>query len=167
MRTRLSLLSILLIAAMWLSHTASADAAGATHTPVSAWENPLCPPYGEGHPNCTPGEWTFPGGNMHVRNMVQVYSAIGINDDRLTGTNTLVANANWDANGYGPGWGTFHNQVDGYAGYWEGTFAAVMSADGYISRIVGKGYGEFEGLVIRATEVNGLFEGVIIELPVD
>jgi hypothetical protein len=167
MKTRLSLLSILLIAAMWLSHTASAVAAGATHTPVSAWEIPLCPPYGEGHPNCTQGEWTFPGGNMHVRNMVQVYSALGINDDRLTGTNTLVANANWDTYGYGPGWGTFHNQVIGYDGYWEGTFAAVMSADGYISRIVGKGYGEFEGLVIRATEVNGLFEGVIIELPGD
>jgi hypothetical protein len=139
--------------------------AGAIHTPVHAWEIPLCQPYGGGHPDCTLGEWTFPGGNMHVRNMVQVYQAIGIGDDRLTGTNTLIANANWDENGYGPGWGTFHNQSANYNGYWEGTWSAVMSADGYISYITGTGYGAFAGMKIRAVEVNGFFDGIILELP--
>lgn len=130
-------------------------------TPVTAWEIPVCPD----HAACTAGVWTFPGGNMHVRDWVQVYNAIGLDDDRLNGTNTLVANANFDANGTGPGWGTFHNEVANYDGYWAGTFAAMMSPDGYVSHIVGQGYGELEGLMIHATEVNGYFEGVITELP--
>ena len=135
--------------------------AGSPRTPVEALEIPQCP----GHPDCTLGEWTFPDGNMHVRNMVQIYDAISLNDDRVTGTNTLVVNANWDANGYGPGWGTFHNQSAYYDGYWEGTFAALMTSEGYVSRIVGQGYGDFDGLMIKATEVNGVLEGVILALP--
>ena len=102
---------------------------------------------------------------MHVRNWVLVYDVVGINDDRITGMNTLVANSNWDANGFGPGWGTFHNQLEFYDGYWEGTWAAQMTADGYVSRIVGKGYGELDGLMFHATEVKGYLEGEILELP--
>jgi hypothetical protein len=154
----------LLIISLFAGRALPAEA-GAGQTSVHAWEIPLCPPYGEGHPDCTIGEWKFPGGNMHVRNMVQVYAAIGIDDDRLTGTNTLVANANWDANGYGPGWGTFRNESSIYNGYWAGTFSAVMSADGYISYITGTGYGDFAGFKIRAVEVNGYFDGVILQLP--
>jgi hypothetical protein len=159
----LPIVSLLLIA-MVMGRALPAEA-GAAHHPVHAWEIPLCLPYGEGHPGCTEGEWRFPGGNMHVRNMIQVYQVIGIDDDRLTGTNTLVVNANWDESGLGPGWGTFRNESEYYDGCWEGTWSAVMSAEGYISHIHGAGCGAFSGLSIRAVEVNGYFDGVILELP--
>ena len=165
MKKKLFPILVLLAVVFGLAIAPSQVMAGSLHTPVAAWEIPQCPPSGPGHPDCTLGEWTFPDGNMHVRNMVQIYAAIGISDDRLTGTNTLVVNANWDENGYGPGWGTFHNDVENYDGYWEGTFAARMTSEGYVSRIVGQGYGEFDGMMILATEVNGYFEGVILELP--
>jgi len=158
---------ILLFLSAGLGIPASSVGAEAIRTPVTAYEIPLCPPWEAPpyHPDCGEGQWTFPDGNQHVRNWVQIYNVIGLNDDRVTGTNTLVANANFGANGYGPGWGTFHNQSSIYNGYWEGTFAAVMDETGYVSKIVGKGYGAFDGLLFKATEVNGVLEGVIIELP--
>ena len=112
-----------------------------------------------------PGVMTFPGNNIHIRGMVQYYNVTSLSDDRLTGINRLTANMNWDSNMTGPGWGTFHNQSSFYDGYWEGTFSAVMYEDGYISRIRGKGYGAFEGLIITAVETNGHFVGTIIEAP--
>ncbi|MBE9473512.1 MAG: hypothetical protein IMY85_01380 [Chloroflexi bacterium] len=164
MKKKLFTILVFLALVLGLGVPLSQAMAGSPRTPVQAWEIPQCVDP-DPHPDCTPGEWTYPDGNMHVRNMVQIYNAIGINDDRLTGTNTLVVNANWDAFGFGPGWGTFHNQSAYYDGYWEGTFAALMTSEGYVSRIVGQGYGEFDGLVIKATEVNGFLEGVILALP--
>jgi hypothetical protein len=152
-------LFILLAISITLGFTASPAMADNPLTSVSATETPVCP----SHQDCTIGEWTYPNGNIHVRNWIAIYRAES-SDPRLTGWNTLIVNANWNADGLGPGWGTFHNQVDAYNGYWEGTWAASMSADGYISRIVGKGYGDLDGLAIHATEVNGVLEGVIIEL---
>ena len=155
-------LFLLLAFAIALGLSASPAMADTPLIPVSATETPVCPL----HPNCTAGEWSYPDGNLHVRNMTAVYRAEST-DARLTGWNTLIVNANWDTNGFGPGWGTFHNQVDAYNGYWEGTWSARMTAEGYISRIVGKGYGDLDGLMIQATEVNGVFEGVILALPLD
>jgi len=167
MKKRLFHIFILLFMIVGLGIPASSVGADAIRIPVTAYEIPLCPPWGAPpyHPDCGEGEWTFPDGNQHVRNWVQIYNVIDLNDDRVTGTNTLVANANFDANGYGPGWGTFHNTSSIYNGYWEGTFAAVMDETGYVSKIIGKGYGDFDGLLFKATEVNGVLEGVIIELP--
>jgi len=167
MKKRLFHIFILLFVIAGLGIPASSVGAEASHTQVFAYEIPLCPPWGvfPYHPDCEEGQWTFPNGNQHVRNWVQIYNAIGLNDDRVTGINTLVANANFDANGFGPGWGTFHNESSIYNGYWEGTFSAVMDETGYVSKIVGKGYGDFDGLLFKATEVNGYLEGVIIELP--
>ena len=162
MKKTLFPLFILLTVILALVISISPVVAGTTITSVTATETPACP----FHSNCTVGEWTYPDGNLHVRNWVNVYRAES-SDARLIGWNTLTVNANWDANGYGPGWGTFHNEVDAYNGYWEGTWAANMTTEGYISRIEGKGYGDLDGLMIRATEVNGVFKGVIIELPDD
>jgi hypothetical protein len=128
---------------------------------VDAWEVPFC----DAVHICEPGVMTFPGNNIHIRGMVQYYNVTGISEDRVTGINRLTANMNWDSNMTGPGWGTFHNQSSLYDGYWEGTFSAVMYEDGYISRIRGKGYGAFEGLIITAVETNGHFVGTIIEAP--
>jgi len=166
MKKKLFHVVILLVMVAGLGIPASSVAAESISTPVTAFEIPLCPPWVPPpyHPDCGAGEWSFPGGNQHVRNWIQIYNVIGLNDDRVTGTNTLLTNANFDENGYGPGWGTFHNESSIYNGYWEGTWTAVMDETGYVSKIAGKGYGAFDGLLFRATEVNGLLEGVIIEL---
>ena len=162
MKSKTLFVSMLVIGAMALGIVVSVGAS-ASHVAVTGTETPLCLPP-EPHPDCTIGEWMFPDGNKHVRNMVQVYAVEG-SDPRIIGVNTLIVNANWDADGLGPGWGTFHHQPQGFDGYWEGTFSAVMTTDGYVSRIRGKGYGDLDGLIYRATEVNGYFEGVILELP--
>jgi hypothetical protein len=128
---------------------------------VDAWEVPFC----DDTYICEPGEMTFPGGNIHIRGMVQYYENVSATDDRLLGINRITGNMNFDSSMTGLGWGTFHNQSSLYDGYWEGTFSAVMYEDGYISRIRGKGYGEFEGLIITAVETNGHFVGTIIEAP--
>lgn len=160
MKSKIQFLYSLLMITVTLGLVAGASAS-ATSVAVAGTETPLC----QFEPPCSPGTWTFPGGNQHVRDWVLVYAVNG-NDARIIGTNTLVANANWDASGFGPGWGTFHHQPTAYEdGYWEGTWTAAMTADGYVSKIVGRGYGQLDGLMYRATEVNGSFDGVIIELP--
>jgi hypothetical protein len=128
---------------------------------VEAWEVPFCSEVYI----CEPGLMTFPGGNIHIRGMVQYYENVNATDNRLLGINRITGNMNFDSSMTGPGWGTFHNQSSLYDGYWEGTFSAVMYEDGYISRIRGKGYGAFEGLIITAVETNGHFVGTIIEAP--
>lgn len=160
MKKNLLPFSMLLTILLALSAAISSATAGAIRTSVSAVETPVCPD----HPNCTAGEWSYPDGKIRVRDWSIVYR-VDSSDPRIAGWNTLIANANWDANGYGPGWGTFHNEIDAHDGYWEGTWAAMMSANGYITRITGKGYGELDGLMFQATEVNGVLEGIITELP--
>lgn len=168
MKNKLFYIFILLVIAVGLGFPDAAVSAEGIHTPVNGLEVPLCPPFNlnpDPHPGCREGTWTFPGDNQHVRNWIQIYEVFSFDDDRIVGINTLVANANFDSEGYGPGWGTFHNESSIYEGYWEGTWAAVMDENGYVSRIVGKGYGEFDGLLFRATEVNGVLEGVITDMP--
>jgi len=163
MKNKVRLVYVLVAVAAVLGVTMVAGAS-ANHVPVSGVEMPLCLPPTP-HPDCTDGEWTFPGDNQHVRNWVLVYQVDG-SDDRIIGLNRLVANANWDADGFGPGWGTFHHQPAAHPdGYWDGTWSAQMTADGYVSRIVGRGYGQLEGLKYQAIEVNGYIEGEILELP--
>ena len=147
MKKNLFHILMILFLTIGLGISASPVAAEGNRTPVTASEIPQCP-Y---HTDCTFGETTFPGGNLHIRNSIQIYAVSSSSDDRIEGTNTLVVNANFDADGLGPGWGTFHNESSIYDGYWEGTWAAMMSEDGYVSRIVGKGHGDFEGLLFQAT----------------
>jgi hypothetical protein len=93
-----------------------------------------------------PGAWTYPGGNIHVRGMVSRYQQTA-SDPRCTGLNTSVTNANWDAAGVGPMWGTFNMvlEEDGLNG-WEGTWTGMSYADGSRSlHVEGRGYGELEG----------------------
>jgi hypothetical protein len=68
-----------------------------------------------------PGAWTYPGGNMHVRGMVGQYQQyMPTSDPRCNGLNTVVTNANWDAYGVGPSWGTFHVALaEGSLGGWH------------------------------------------------
>jgi hypothetical protein len=132
--------------------------AGVIRTSVTATETPV---------DSLPGEMTYPGGNVHIRNMTVLYQ-VASSDDRLTGVNTVVTNANLDASANGPAWGTFHNDVAAYDGYWQGTWSGTLvagGAGGYSISIVGLGYGDLEGLMITATEVNGQLEGILTQLP--
>jgi hypothetical protein len=95
-----------------------------------------------------PGILTFPDGNVHLRGMV-LELHIQATDPRVTGPETVVANANLDAYGAGPVWGTSHLEVDyGGGGIWEGTWNGKIHADGSESiRFVAHGIaGSVEGL---------------------
>jgi len=96
------------------------------------------------------GTWTHPGGNCHVRDMVAFYQQVMPGSDpRCNGLNTVVTNANWDANGVGPSWGTFRvvpNEYSSYTGGWDGTWTGMSCADGTSSiRVEGHGYGDLAG----------------------
>jgi hypothetical protein len=100
-----------------------------------------------------PGTRTYPGGNMHVRGMVGTYQQdMPDSDPRCSGLNTVVTNANWDAYGAGPSWGTFHvvpNELSSYTGGWDGTWTGMSYADGSASiRVEGHGRGDLEGLQV-------------------
>jgi hypothetical protein len=73
-------------------------------------------------------------------------------DPRCSGLNTVVTNANWDAYGAGPSWGTFHvapNEYSNYTGGWDGIWTGMSYADGSASiQVVGHGYGDLEGLQV-------------------
>jgi len=95
-----------------------------------------------------PGAWTYPGGRLHVRGMIGLYQQVMPGyDPRCSGLNTVVTNANWDASGVGPSWGTFCTvlEKEGDSG-WEGTWTGKTYADGATSiRVEGHGYGDLEG----------------------
>ncbi|NIV37085.1 MAG: hypothetical protein GWN58_48935 [Anaerolineae bacterium] len=95
-----------------------------------------------------PGTWTYPGGNTHVRGMVGMYKQYMPNSDpRCSGLTTSVRNANLDAYGVGPSWGTFQMVLEeGSSDGWEGSWTGMSYADGTISiRVVGHGFGNLEG----------------------
>jgi hypothetical protein len=110
-----------------------------------------------------PGISTYPGGNWHVRDMVGTYQQVMPGSDpRCNGLNTVVTNANWDASGAGPSWGTFHvvpNEYSNYTGGWDGTWTGMSYADGSASiHVVGHGYGDLAGShVFVNIEFPGLF----------
>jgi len=106
------------------------------------------------------GTWTYPGGNTHVRGMVALYvQDMPSSDPRCSGSNTVVTNANWDAYGVGPSWGTFHvDLADGSPGGWDGTWTGMSYPDGTSSiRVTGHGYGDLEGMKVF---VNITFPGL-------
>jgi len=95
-----------------------------------------------------PGIWTYPGGNTHVRGMVGQYQQdMPTSDPRCNGLNTVVTNANWDAYGVGPSWGTFHVVLEeGSSDGWDGTWTGMTYAGGStLIQVVGHGYGGLKG----------------------
>jgi hypothetical protein len=110
-----------------------------------------------------PGTWTNPGGNTQVRGMVAWYEQVMPGSEpRCSGSNTVVTNANWDAYGVGPSWGTFHvtpNEYSDFAGGWHGTWRGMSYADGTtLIHVVGHGYGDLEGQqVFVDIEFPGLY----------
>lgn len=94
------------------------------------------------------GTWTYPGGNTHIRGMVGKYQQSMPNSDpRCSGWTTSVRNANLDADGAGPSWGTFHMVLEeGGTDGWDGSWTGMSYADGSSSiQVVGHGFGNLEG----------------------
>ncbi len=106
------------------------------------------------------GTWTFPDGNIHLRGMVLPCNETA-SDPRLAGSNTIVMNANWGADGLGPMWGTFRQVNEG--GVWEGTWEGMMTASGSQLHITGKGSGGYEGLKLWQEGGNGVYQGRILD----
>lgn len=96
-----------------------------------------------------PGTVTNPDGNTHIRGGNEEFR-VDATDPRVSGTMSVVINANWDSSGVGPMWGTY--RLDSADGFWEGTWSGMRHADGSISvRNVGHGRGGFEGLKVWTT----------------
>jgi hypothetical protein len=97
-----------------------------------------------------PGTYTFPDGNLHIRNGLEQYTWTGANDPRLNGTGQFTLNGNIGKDMTGPMWGTF-NFVKGNGtmdGVWTGYFdLSNFTGQTHIS---GHGGGEFEGLQYEA-----------------
>jgi hypothetical protein len=97
------------------------------------------------------GAWTYPDGNWHVRGMIALYEQdMPDSDYRCSGLNTVVTNANWNAYGVGPSWGTFHVVLaEGSPDGWDGTWTAMSYPGGASSIcVVGHGVGDLEGMKV-------------------
>jgi hypothetical protein len=128
-------------------------AAQARSTEVTGWVESCQVP--------DPGDWTYPGGNIHIRGMVRICRERG--HPYLTGVNTTIVNANYDSQWSGPVFGTFHRVTD-EGGEWEGTFSGVRTPDGrLVVHAVGHGRGMYEGLQIMVTLENGLLSARILD----
>jgi hypothetical protein len=110
-----------------------------------------------------PGAWTYPGGNIHVRGMVELYEELST-CPQMTGMNTVTMNANWDADLAGPIWGTTIMEIsDG--GVWETTWQGNTYADGsYSYQVVGRGVaGSVVGLHLRLSATNSEWTATILD----
>lgn len=128
-------------------------AAGAVVTDFT--ETELCPP----NP-ANPGIWTFPDGNVQVRGMVWQCTDTA-SDPRLSGSNTIVMNANWDAQMLGPVWGTFHLHNAG--GVWDGTWEGMATTGGLRLHGTGTGSAGYEGLKFWLDGASGVYSGHILD----
>ncbi len=107
-----------------------------------------------------PGTWTFPDGNIHVRGMV-LQCTDTASDPRVSGSNTILLNANWDANALGPVWGTWRLVNEG--GVWEGTWEGMVTTSGSQIHAAGAGEGSYEGLRLWLDGGNGVYQGRILD----
>ncbi len=108
-----------------------------------------------------PGAWTFPDGNVHIREMVLLLLEDSP-DARNVGVNTVVINANWHADMTGPMWGTFHFVTD-EGGVWDGTWAGMATAGGSWYNAVGDGSGMYAGMKMWVDMNYGVCQVRILE----
>ncbi len=108
-----------------------------------------------------PGITTFHDGNVHIRGMVLLCRETS-SDPRATGENTVVMNANWDANGLGPMWGTAYIATD-EGGAWKATWEGMITTNGSQYHSSATGQGRYEGMKQWVDSVNGEFQGRILD----
>ncbi len=146
--TIVTVLGVLLVSAAPIA--AQASITEFTGTEVCNIDNPI-----------NPGILTFPDGNLHVRGLVFLCRDES-SDPRGTGYNTIVMNANVDANGLGPIWGTFHFETD-EGGVWEGTWEAMVKTNSSQHHATGTGQGIYEGMTLWADIENGITQTRILD----
>jgi len=90
------------------------------------------------------------GTTSHLRGLVGVYAEVST-DQRVSGTNTTVANINFHPGPAGMEaqfWGTY--RLENENGYWSGTFQGSIAADGStMYRAHGNGGGSYQGLMVH------------------
>jgi hypothetical protein len=94
----------------------------------------------------SPGEWTYPDGNIHIRGLTQECDHPA-SIPELVGTDYMVINANLDATGSGPVWITWRLETEGggWEGVWHGTITGLLTSPYGTGRGVGHGTGIYEG----------------------
>lgn len=103
---------------------------------------------------------------IHIRGLkiLWTYTAAEVDSERpelFIGQQTVINNANYDANGAGPQWGTFVWESE--AGVWEGTFNSTALGRGLGSwSAVGHGSGEIAGLQMKGEGVFSTYPGVFM-----
>ena len=117
----------------------------------------------------SPGTWTYPDGNTHIRGFVRNY-ARSASDLRVNGTWRVVMNANLDRNWTGPVWGSarLENGSGVWEGIWQGRFNLATGVGDYESVVIGSG--DFRGLQVKEHCVytgtgTGACTGRILETP--
>ena len=111
-----------------------------------------------------PGTWTYMDDRIKVRGMMMQYEEVA-SCGQASGVNTVVMNANWDANMTGPIWGTSHSEtLYNGGGVWEGSWAGKVNPDGssaYRATVLGVS-GSVKGLVmqVQASSTPGGFAQV-------
>ena len=128
-------------------------------TPVGAFTNPgvvTCP---GAEPTGNPMQPCPPDSRIAVRSVAGV-SRMASTSPRLAGSFSWEMNANWDADGTGPAWGTFRLELD-EGGVWEGSWTNRRSKlDGMAvwvghARFVARGTsGSVEGMQLQLTIVG-------------
>jgi hypothetical protein len=113
--------------------------AGATATRIDYTVTETCT-------QTSPGEVTFPGGNIHIRGATLECQDVAT-IPQATGTNYIVMNTNLDATGNGRAWGTWRLET-GEGGVWEGTWEGALTA-GFVS-----GHGVAHGSEIYEGQQN-------------
>lgn len=129
--------------------------------PVAAAEKTVFPCFETYVETLDPGTWAFPGGNIHIRGLVEVFRE-DAPDPRNVGYNTVVVNANWRPDWTGPIWGTFRLETD-EGGLWEGTWAGMMTEAGSWYQAVGNGYGIYAGMKIWVDMNYGVCQTTILK----
>ncbi len=111
----------------------------------------------------SPGLWTFPDGNIHIRGLVLSCTEASTTP-LYGGQNIVVVNANLKAEpgaaflgGVGPIWGTW--QMENWAGTWEG----ASDGTGAVYHAQGNGTGPREGMKLRLRGDHGAIGGRIVD----
>lgn len=153
MKTRGRVMLVLVALAAGLLLFAVPALAQATTTTFTLQET--CPPE---------SQWqfekiTFPDGNLHIRGASFDCQDVGTIPE-ATGTNHIVLNANFDANGLGPMWGTIRLVTS--VGTWDGTWTGQITANGSVIQGISQGSGGLEGQKLFLFGQNGQFTGYVL-----
>ena len=152
MRNKFLLLSVILVVMavilIWLTPAMAAE-----KTVFTCIETVLGPPAG--------GEVkVLPNGSRHIRGATLLADEWA-DDPRLVGLNTIILNANLNAELSGPMWGTFRIESAANEGSgWEGTYAGRREE---FYNAVADGYGAYTGMKMWWSKKGDDCSGTILE----